>query len=809
VREYRQVSALQGVRTLFGLGTTGGLSDGELLGLFTDHRGEPAELAFAALVERHGSMVLRVCRSVLHNDHDVQDAFQATFLILVRRAGAVRKRESVGSWLHGVALRVSACARTAEARRRRHEQRAAEMEPARSAGEPDAREIAAVLHHELGRLPERYRAAVVLCYLEGLTCEAAALRLGWPVGTVKSRLARGRERLLRRLIRRGLGPEGTPRSHPASRSLMPLPLMSQTVHAMVTFGAGRATPSVVSATALSWTVSTLRSMQMNRLVVITTALFVGLGSLGAVVFATQKQESVRQSGSTKMAALDRELEKPIVPARKAELITVRVVTPMGEGVPNVAVQAVELVIDSQFREYRTGKDGRCHVHVEAHSHVTELHARTEDRALGWARISRGDQSATGTDKNPVEIVLLPRSHHVEGLINDSAGKPIAGVQVRVLSVNHESNGQADDRRGDQEGAFLGSALTNETGRYTMALPENTHAILGPRHLRYFGPHFPCPAGASALAPITLEDAGGIMGTVTDSSTAKPVENARVGAHIIEHGALRPVRYGLPQGGEGGEANTDAHGRFVMHGLGPGVFNVFLLDSGKGKKFTARAVEGVRVKAGDDARADLVIIEGRRLHGTVTDFAEEKPMADIPVQSYNPARPRSGSAELGTTTDDSGNFELFVPPGSADVYCRGHYKHRTVVADRDPDPIDFRKARGPTVDYYEKSPDAIEVEARIRVRSDTDDGRPRKDRELTGVVFDQHGLPIVGVHVSYNMRTIVQGATDRMGLFRLKGLQLGPFNLAVVKNGYTPGWATIPFDAHEIELTLSIRPEAPD
>jgi RNA polymerase sigma factor (sigma-70 family) len=202
----------------------GALSDGELLGLFADHRDETAEMAFAALIERHGSMVLRVCRSILQNDHDAQDAqdaFQATFLILVRRAGAVRKRESVGSWLHGVALRVSACARTAEALRRRHEQRAAEMAPARSAGEPDSHEIAAVLHQELARMPERCRAAVVLCYLEGLTCEAAAQRLGWPVGTVKSRLARGRDRLLRRLIRRGFGPEEPSTSRPVTRSLVP------------------------------------------------------------------------------------------------------------------------------------------------------------------------------------------------------------------------------------------------------------------------------------------------------------------------------------------------------------------------------------------------------------------------------------------------------------------------------------------------------------------------------------------------------------------------------------------------------------
>jgi polysaccharide export outer membrane protein len=251
VREYRQVPALQGVRTLFGLGTTGGLSDGELLGLFTDHRGEPAELAFAALVERHGSMVLRVCRSVLHNDHDVQDAFQATFLILVRRAGAVRKRESVGSWLHGVALRVSACARTAEARRHRHEQRAAARVPVRSIDEPDAHEIAAVLHQELGRLPERYRTVVVLCYLEGLTCEAAAQRLGWPVGTVKSRLARGRDRLLRRLIRRGFGPEEASTTRPVTSSLVPVPLVSETVQAMVRFAAGRSAAGLVSATALS------------------------------------------------------------------------------------------------------------------------------------------------------------------------------------------------------------------------------------------------------------------------------------------------------------------------------------------------------------------------------------------------------------------------------------------------------------------------------------------------------------------------------------------------------------------------------
>ena len=158
---------------LFELGTIGALSDGELLRLFTDPRGETAELAFAALVERHGPMVLRVCRSVLRNDHDAQDAFQATFLILVRRAGAVRKRESVGSWLHGVALRVSARARTAISRRRLHEQRAAEVATACSGGESDSCEISADLHHELGRLPgaAKHRGGRACYRRRALTCE--------------------------------------------------------------------------------------------------------------------------------------------------------------------------------------------------------------------------------------------------------------------------------------------------------------------------------------------------------------------------------------------------------------------------------------------------------------------------------------------------------------------------------------------------------------------------------------------------------------------------------------------------------------
>ena len=217
--------------------------------------------------------------------------------------------------------------------------------------------------------------------------------------------------------------------------------------------------------------------------------------------------------------------------------------------------------------------------------------------------------------------------------------------------------------------------------------------------------FPLRAGDDVLAAVTLEDAGGIAGTVVDSSTGKPVENATVAASLIEHGALRTFRYGLPQGGDRGEASTEALGRFEINELGR-CLQRFVDGFRKRQEVHG---EGRRRCAGEGrgySRTDLVMIEGRRLHGIVTDFAEGKPMADIAVQSYNPARPRSGHSQLATTTDDAGNFEMFVPPGSADVYCRGHYQHRTVFADREPDLIRFEKARGPTADYYEKYPDIV-------------------------------------------------------------------------------------------------------
>src|SRR5262249_37338659 len=175
-------------------------SDGELMQQFTSAREE----AMTALIRRHGPTVLGLCRRVLRDEQDAPDAFQATFLLLAQKASGLREQASVSSWLYGVAYRTALKARTAAARRRAREARA----PVRTVGDPLAEmtvlEAQGMVDEELARLPDKYRAPLVLCCLEGLARDEAAQRLGVPPASLKSRLERARELLRSRLARRGL-----------------------------------------------------------------------------------------------------------------------------------------------------------------------------------------------------------------------------------------------------------------------------------------------------------------------------------------------------------------------------------------------------------------------------------------------------------------------------------------------------------------------------------------------------------------------------------------------------------------------------
>lgn len=177
------------------------LSDADLVRRFADTRDDGA---FAALVRRHGALVFGVCRRVLRHDQDAEDAFQATFVVLARHAGAVARPDALGNWLYGVAYNVARKARTTRARRAAHEAEAATAPRPEPAPEPDA-DLSQLIDAELATLAEKYRSPIVLCDLGGLTAQQAADALGCPAKTLGTRLRRGREQLAARLARRGLG----------------------------------------------------------------------------------------------------------------------------------------------------------------------------------------------------------------------------------------------------------------------------------------------------------------------------------------------------------------------------------------------------------------------------------------------------------------------------------------------------------------------------------------------------------------------------------------------------------------------------
>jgi RNA polymerase sigma factor (sigma-70 family) len=218
-----------------------GPTDRQLLDHFV-HDQDPE--AFQSLVVRHGSSVHRVCRRVLKDPHEAEDVFQATFIVLARRAPDIQDPEALGAWLRGVAYRIAVRARRRTARRRETEKTRAEMSRDQSASMPtDGKfELRELVGDELNRLPDEYRQPIVLCYLEGLTHQEAAERLNWPVGTVKVRLVRGRRMLRERLNRRGvaLGAALLIMLSPSRRAAgVTMPLVESTVRAMVLEASGR------------------------------------------------------------------------------------------------------------------------------------------------------------------------------------------------------------------------------------------------------------------------------------------------------------------------------------------------------------------------------------------------------------------------------------------------------------------------------------------------------------------------------------------------------------------------------------------
>ena len=304
----RTQTAWRTLDTLLTVGTLGAMTDGQLLDCFRSHRDTAGQEAFRILVDRHGPMVLSLCRSLIRDPHEAEDAFQATFLVLVRKAESIRKRETIGPWLYGVTCRVARRARNRSNRRRKREVPViGEIPiPADPAAEPLGTELA--VQEEIARLPESLRAPMVLCCLQGLSYDLAARRLGVSEPTLRGRLHRARKRLASRLRRREIlapvlariiEPTGVPL--PA----VPLSLVESTVRFASRWSA--VSGLLVGATAVPESIAALaqgviQAMLFQTIKLSGIATLLTLGVVGTVVLAQQGKAPARNAAARSVGA---------------------------------------------------------------------------------------------------------------------------------------------------------------------------------------------------------------------------------------------------------------------------------------------------------------------------------------------------------------------------------------------------------------------------------------------------------------------------------------------------------------------------
>ncbi|MFO0952596.1 MAG: sigma-70 family RNA polymerase sigma factor [Isosphaeraceae bacterium] len=426
---------------LFETGVAPASTDAQLLRRFAAARDQDA---FALLVARHGGMVMAVCRGVLGNPEDAEDAFQATFLILARRAGSFPVADSVGGWLRRVALRVARQARREAGRRIARERSAPRSHLGVSTLPCEQNEMLALVRDEVGRLPERYRIPVQLCDLQGLTREEAAASLGWPPGTVAGRLARGRLLLQRRLRRRGLG--NVPAVLPELGTLS-----SVWTRALESAREAGTRPG---AAALADRVG--RAVPVLRVqVVVTTVAFLGLSAWAMRQGPQDPIKNPQPPASRTTAAISRDNTAPPLDPDDPAMAGVyrgRVIDPDGRPVANARVYAVPARPapdgPGQVR-VRTNPDGRFEFHAPdlTFRALDGLPARGEAILVAaadgygpdWVYTYGMTRSSFRSHSDPVRsaewtLTLAPDDVPLRGRLLGEDGKPVAQARVRMESL---------------------------------------------------------------------------------------------------------------------------------------------------------------------------------------------------------------------------------------------------------------------------------------------------------------------------------------------------------------------------------------